>query len=118
MTSTDVGVGTSIAQFAHGGGDDEVVDVPDGDRARGRRGQGGQDRLLGAVQQLLRLGQEDRTRSGEAAAPGGALQQTHAESVLQALDLAAQGRLGDTQFLGRLCEVQPLGDDREVSDQP
>nr|WP_245642598.1 hypothetical protein [Nonomuraea candida] len=113
-----MGVGTAVAQVAHGGCDDEIVGVPDGDRARRRRRPGGQDRLLGAVQQLLCLGQESRARSGQAAPLGGALQQTHAESVLQALDLTAQGRLGDTQFLGRPGEVQLLSDDREVPDQP
>jgi hypothetical protein len=106
------------AQAAYGGGDHEIVGVSDGDRAFRCRRQRGADRLLGAVQQLLGPGQERRAGRSEAAALGGAVQQAYAEGVLQALDLTAQGRLGDPQLLSRAGEVQVLGDDREVPDQP
>jgi len=95
VPGADMGVGMPLTQVAHGGRDDQIVDVADGDRARRCRGPRGGHRLLGLVQQLPRPGNERRTGGGEPAALGGALQQAHAEDVLQPLDLTAQGRLGD-----------------------
>ncbi|GAA2845861.1 hypothetical protein GCM10020220_039060 [Nonomuraea rubra] len=83
----------------------------------GRGGAGCEHRLVGGVQERLRSREERRAGRAQAAALGGALQQAYAERVLQPLDLAAQGGLGDVQRRRRPGEVQVLGDDREVPHQ-
>lgn len=95
VAGADVGVGMPVAQIAYGGRDDQIVGVPDGDRARRRGGACGEHRLPSSVQELLRLWKERRAGGGEPAALGGALQQAYAEGVLQPLYLTAQGGLGD-----------------------
>lgn len=59
--------------------------------------------------------QEHLTGLGETAALRGAVQEPGAQLLLQAPDLAAQGRLGDAQGLGGASEVQVLGDHGEVA---
>jgi len=65
----------------------------------------GQRRLDAAQQQLAVLRQLHMARAAH--------EQRRAQLVFQALDLAADGRLGDEQLLRRIAEVQPPGDGLE-----
>ncbi|WP_426503645.1 hypothetical protein ACPPVO_39315 [Dactylosporangium sp. McL0621] len=85
VAGADDGGREALAQFQHDRGDDEVADVAD---RQGRAGvAGGENGLVGSVQQGFRLGQERLAGLGEAAALRGAVDQSCAELVLQAPDL-------------------------------
>ena len=68
-----------------------------------------QRRALGQLQDPPGIRQERHPGRGERDRPGGAVDELHAEFVLQLLDLPAQRRLGHVQTLGGPPEVQLLG---------
>jgi hypothetical protein len=113
----DLGVRVPAAQLPHGRGDDQVPDVPHGERAGRSRGACGERRLVGGVQQIVGPRQENPARVGEPAALRGAVEQPRAQLVLQPLDLPAQRRLREVQRGRGPAEVQLLGHDREVPHQ-
>lgn len=66
-------------------------------------------------EQLHRVRIEEAPRVGHLQRPRMALEQRHAERLLELLDLAAQRRLRDVQALGRAREVLLLRDRDEVA---
>ena len=113
-----VGVRVPVAQFPHGGGDDQARGVADGDPA-GLRGGAGARRGLGCRAQQ-RPGEREKHLPGlgQPAALRGAVEQPGPQLLLEAADLPAQRRLGEMQSGGGAAEVPVLGDDREVAHQP
>ena len=67
-------------------------------------------RARGAGQQVARVLEQRRARRGERDAAAIALEQPHAELVLERPHLLADARLGQVQPVGGAAEVQLLGD--------
>src|SRR6202011_5895624 len=86
---------------ARGGGERELARAVRGAQLVGRRLEPLQHVGGDAVERLAAFGQSERAR-----AP---LEQTHAEMVLERLDLAAHPRLGDEKLLRRLGEAERPG---------
>ena len=98
-------------QVRRDGGDHAEAQAPgEGFALRARRVQelvrGGEDRA--------RLGGQLEARAGRHHPARVPLEQLHAQQGLQLLELGAERRLGDAARLGRLAEVQVLGDGDEV----
>ena len=70
------------------------------------------------AQQRLRARQEHVAGLGQPGALRRAVQQAHAQLLLQAPDLPAQRRLRDAQSGGCATEMSVLGHHDEVPDQP
>ncbi len=108
--------------------------VEGADRRRHRRGQRGRDQpdaqlgrapagqragrlagALGRAQRVQRLGQEGRARLRQRHAARRALEEPHAQLVLERTDLRAERRLRDPQLARGLREARGAGDGREVA---
>jgi hypothetical protein len=68
-----------------------------------------QKRVIEVVQELLHLAIEVAPDRGQAHAPGGAVEQSHAERLLELFDASAEGGLRDMQRLRCLAEAVELG---------
>ncbi|MNN04923.1 hypothetical protein D3C81_1176640 [compost metagenome] len=111
-------------------GQTEGLDRPRDGRGEGRRGgeahlEFAQLAALGAAgdghrplqlgQHLTRLGQEQPAGLAQRHSAVGALEQAHAQLLLQRLDLLAQRRLGNAQLQGGAAEVQLFGNGDEIA---
>ena len=91
-----------------GEADDDRAEIPCGNALHGLR------RALGQLQDAPRVGQERHPRGRQRHRPRGAVDELHAEFVLELLDLPAQRRLRHVQPLGGPPEVQFLRDGDEA----
>ena len=73
---------------------------------------------LGLLQHPTCFVQQGGAGIGEGDAPLGAVEETHAQLLLELADLLADRRLGDVQALRRAAEVQFLSDGDEVPEMP
>jgi hypothetical protein len=76
---------------------------------------GGQRRPVDLGQDPPRFDEEGAPGWGQVDMVGGAVQPEHAQLAFEALQLLAQGRLGDVLTGGRPAEVQLLGQDDEAA---
>ncbi len=76
-------VGVPMPQPAYGVSDDQVLDVPDGELARGGAFAGGALGLMGCLEQRLSLRQKGATGFREPAALWGAVEEAHAQMFLE-----------------------------------
>jgi len=76
--------------------------------ARGRHAPDAQQRRVQVVEQVVHLAREVAAHGGERHAARRAVQQPHAQGVLQLLDAAAERRLRQVDRLGRLAEILQL----------
>ena len=110
---TDLGVALVVArdhareEVVDGGGHAGDGDFP---HARGSQPADPQQGVIEIFQQQLDLAREVAPDGGELHAAGGAVEQTHAERLLELVDAAAEGWLGDVHRFGGLAEVAQLGD--------
>jgi hypothetical protein len=96
-------------------GDRDVGHAADAqERARHPGPAGLRDREVEAGEHLARLLGEDASGLGRGHAAARALEELHAELLLEPPDRLRQRRLGDPQPLGRPVEVQLLDDRQEV----
>ena len=72
-----------------------------------------EQRAVEVVEQLLHLAREVAADGGQADAPRRAVEQAHAQRLLELVDAAAEGRLRDVHRLGGAAEVAELGDGAE-----
>ncbi len=59
--------------------------------------------------QFLRVVQQQFAMRGERNAPRGTIEETHAEIILQGLDLKCHGRLGKKKMFGSTAKIQLFG---------
>lgn len=113
-----LGVGPGGAKRPHRRGDEQGGDVPDDDPLRHGGGARGRGRRPGGAQHAQRLGEERLAGRGQRRAPGVALEEAGADLVLEAADLAAEGRLGEVERCRGPPEVEVLGHDGEAAHEP
>jgi len=117
----DFEAGLEGLELAEGGGEqrgEDGGDAADDERLGGwlEEGLHGLNGLDAAPDEIAGVGEESFTRGSEAGAMAIALEEFHAEFILEILDLAADGGLGDAEAGGGAAEIEFFSDGDEVAE--